>query len=517
MRYSDKGLANKSLKWIVAGIFLLAIFLRISHNDAIMESPLYDHPVGGHTPYFALAKEISDGHLFTVAPLYTLSSPGYPYFVALIYKAVGFHHFFGLRMVTAFLDSISAVFLFLLVRRIYTFKIALAASVIYTILSPVIFFSVELTPVPFISFLLILSFLLWTYQESKFRRLMAMFILGLSCTLRPNLVLIFPFLLSLSYMKESRLGIQKYVGYILVGLLGILPITYVNYVHSGEFILLSTSGGHNLFIGHYEGSTAGYSLPVELDGDISENMKKMAESTLGQALTYTQASTFFAKTAFDNMKSHPYREVKLFFEKSLAFFNAYEATNYVDFYYQKKYSSVLRLLPDFGIFLAFMIFGIFALVKERDFLFLVPIAVCFISVVVFFFISRLRMPSSGFIAIVSTYGMVKWWAWMKEGTITRRWFLSGLTAVLLYMTMHVRKDIDTSNEQNKEALIWQYLENYDKAESGFKEAIATNPENIHPYQNLIVLYKKLGRDAESQNIRDDVNKILDKKSQSPLP
>ena len=153
---------------IGTAVFLLSLFLRFTHNGFIMESPLYVFPLGGHVPYLNLARQIVSGDIFPFDGPFTLNSPIYPYILALEYGIAGVGNLFFVRLTGIVIDSLSCVLIALLAFRHFGTVAGVVSGVASAIYAPMIFFSAELTPVPYTLFLILLSIFIMDRSRSLY-------------------------------------------------------------------------------------------------------------------------------------------------------------------------------------------------------------------------------------------------------------------------------------------------------------------------------------------------------------
>ena len=403
----------------------------------------------------------------------------------------GTNQFFFVRLVGVVLDSLTCVMVALLARRYFGTIIGLVSGFITAIYGPMIFYSSELVPVPYTLFFLVLSVLLIDRDRRPFIFLLAGFILGLSIGTRPNLLLLAlvispaPVLISIErkWIKSSM---------IIIGvILGIVPITTMNYMASGKLVLLTTSAGHNFYLGHRPDAYAGYTLPQTLDGDIFHNMKRLAEKVEGHKFEDDAVSAYYFRKALGHITSNPMKELRIILDKGLAAINDYEATNYVNYYYQKELSPVLGFAVTLGLLFPFAALGM--VMQYRRYYLIMPVLVTFLTIILFFFIARLRMPMIPFLSIFAGYSLCSMLYWI----IDKKWIMLAVGSVFIAVVyvisnLHLVK-IDTSNEWNKAGIVLRVTKRYEEAEKALLRAKRENPANPNSYLNLSVLYRETGQ------------------------
>ena len=278
---------------------------------------------------------------------------------------------------------------------------------------------------------------------------------------------------------------------IIIGvILGIMPITTMNYMASGKFVLLTTSAGHNFYLGHRTDADAGYTLPQTLDGDIFHNMKRLAEKVEGHKFEDEAVSAYYFRKALGHITSDPMKELSIMSDKLLASINDYEATNYVNYYYQKELSPVLGFAVTLGLLFPFAALGM--VLQYRRYYLIMPILVSFLTIILFFYIARLRMPMVPFLAIFAGYSICSMISWIIDKKWNRLAFGS-LFVIGIYILSNLNLvKIDTSNEWNKVGIVLRVMKRYEEGEKAFFRAKRENPANPNSYLNLAVLYRETG-------------------------
>lgn len=479
-------------------IFLIALLIRLIHNRFIMDSPLYYFPLGGHVPYLALAEKIAAGHILPFDAPFSLNSPLYPYLTAFIYSIFGTGQLLVVRHFGILLDSFTCLMITILAQRHFGRIAGMVAGFVAVFYGPMIFYSAELVVVPYTLFFITLGILLLDDDSSKWKYLLAGSLFGIAVLTRPNLLILAIMVISVPFVLKRENRKLKAMLLAIGVAIAISPLTGANYIKSGHFVLLTTSAGHNFYIGHNPGSKAGYTLPEKLDGDIFANMKKLAEKVEGHELEDSEVSSFFIKKAFKNIIHYPFREIRNTAKKALASVNYFEATTYANYYFQKELSPILNHSIGFSLLFPLAIMGI--IFHYNRYHILIPIIASFLTILLFFYISRLRMTMVPFLiifaggatsTIFSFVGEKHYFKWMMS--------LFCMIGIFLLSCLHLVK-IDTSNEWNKVGIVLRIQKRYTEAEDAFIHATQENPLNPNTYLNLGVLYEKLGYTKQSKEM-----------------
>jgi hypothetical protein len=493
---------------MMLGVWSLAFTLRFLHNQALLADPLYFNPLGGNLPYLLMGQEIAEGNLLPSDGAFTVNSPLYPYFLAVMYRIFGVGAFYPIRLVTSALDAGTCVVVALLAEG-YGGRIAgWAGGVALAVFGPMIFFATDLTPVPLTLFLLSLALLLLDGRGSLPRFAAAGLLLGIATGTRPNvlvagvLALAVPFTRGLRHPRRLALGIAAGLA------LGIAPVTVANALSSGRVVLLTQSAGHNFYIGHNPEARAQYSLPGPLDGDIFESMKGLAEDVEGRPFEDSEVSGYYLRRGLGHVVSAPARELQLLGTRALMLVNDFEATTYSSYDYQKSYSAVLRWAPSLALLLLLAAPGAMTLVgRDRAHLW-IPAITAAVSVLGFFYIARLRVvlvPSLGIfagVAVAAVVRLVRDRSWPPLGQAA----VVGVAALVVSLLPLLPRD--TSNEWNKAGGVLMRDGRTEDAERAFERAREANPGNPNTYLNLGVLYRSVGRSDEADAVEAFAGAIL---------
>lgn len=484
---------------VTIAVFCVALLVRMIHNAYIMKSPLYYLPLGGHVPYLVMAEKIAGGTILPFNGPFSLNSPLYPYILAAEFLITGIDQLFFARLFGMVLDSLTCVFVVMIARRHFGTIASLVCGLVVAFYGPMIFYSSELIAVTYTLFFITLAILLLDSNGSVLLHLLSGLLLGIAVGTRPNLLILVVFIILVPFYQKREMRWLKSsvitIGVILI----ILPITIANYIASGRFVLLTTSAGHNFYLGHNPDATAGYTIPESLDGDIFLNMKRLAEKIEGHSFEDDEISPYYIKKGLGYIFNHPKEEILITGKKALASINDYEATTYVNYYFQKALSPVLAYAIGFGILFPFAALGI--VIHYRRSLLMMPIVTSFLTIFIFFYIARLRMPMIPFLTIFA----VGAFSTMVSYIHRRNWkrFILGSLFVLgvcLLSNLNLA-DIDTSNEWNKVGIAFRIQKRYTDAERAFLQAKKNNPVNVNTYLNLGVLYDATGNHEKAREMR----------------
>jgi 4-amino-4-deoxy-L-arabinose transferase-like glycosyltransferase len=260
----------------------------------------------------------------------------------------------GVRLVQCVIGSFSCVLLYWIGRQTFSEIIGIISGLCLAMYGLHIYYTEIILPTVLVVFLNLTFLLLLSITPSKLtpaRAAGAGMILGLAALAKANALLLVGAAIAVlwwqhrqaGYRRLARLAIPLVVGTFLT----IAPITIHNYIVSGEFVLITTTGGRNLLKGNgptadgthiqLPPALAGGRVQLYLDGDVKlDHAARQSREMITLTLKY--------------MASQPIASAKLLVKKALLFLNERELFIRDNFYFAKRYSSVLSLpLPGFGL------------------------------------------------------------------------------------------------------------------------------------------------------------------------
>jgi 4-amino-4-deoxy-L-arabinose transferase-like glycosyltransferase len=332
-------------------------------------------------PYFPGAK-----------PFYSWRPPGFPLFLAGIYKVFG-HSYLYAKIGLAVLSALSCVLLFFIASDLLNNKKAgIWCSIIYAVYPPSIFWTGYLSPVTMEIFLLLLTVLLLHISEKK-QSYLLLVLAGISTglgilTRSVFLVLIFlvPVWLAL---KGKKILLRRIAIYTIITLVTILPWLIRNYKTHKTFVLTSTEGGIVCYIANNEEALftpTGYLDPIKI-----ENTHIIKEI---RGLSEVQIDKYFYMTALKFIKENPKMYCRLVIDRFFRFWRMSPHTFSGPGESYKSYHVVISLLTNIPIFILAGLGFLISIHRWRDFsLFYLLIFFWSIPIILFFkTIIRYREP-----------------------------------------------------------------------------------------------------------------------------
>lgn len=388
----------------VAVIFLLALSIRMMYLYEIHDNPFFRHLTLDETAYDEWAQRIAGGEWLGKEIFY--QDPLYPYFLGVVYSVIG-RDFLWVRALQLFIGSVTCVLLYFMGRLFFDRNTGLVAGIIAALYRPFFYFEAMFLKT-FLGVFLICAFivlLVFTRRRRSFLLWVASgFLLGLLALVRANtLALAGGVVLWLFLTNREAEGVKHKLiataGF-MAGLTVVIGCVFArNYIVGKDFVVLTSQGGQNFFIGNNPWSLSGrYEPPIFIRPHPryeQEDFLVRAEILTGRKLKPSEASEFWFGEAFDFIKREPRRWLRLMWMKFWRFWNWYEVPDNQNFYFFGRYSRLLRWpLPNFHVVAALGLSGmLLCLPQWRKALLLYLVVILYSATVIAFYVfGRYRLP-----------------------------------------------------------------------------------------------------------------------------
>ncbi|UCC45083.1 MAG: glycosyltransferase family 39 protein, partial [Candidatus Zixiibacteriota bacterium] len=366
-------------------------------------------------------------------------APLYPYFLAFL-AWITSGSILASKILQVLLSGGTAWLLYRLAEHLFNRSTAIIAGRAYALYGTLVFYETMLL-IPSLFLLLTIwgMYRVVIHRDSASWRtwLITGIIFGLAALSRPNILLVIPFLLLWMYLATSpgtrwlnrvRLPAVMAAGVLLI----IAPVTLRNAIVTTDFILISSQGGINLYLGNNPEADGLTMLMPEVDLDESVSWREFrrvtrtaAEREVFRELSEAEQSSFWTKKALRFMADHPGPFLTLVWKKSVYFVSGYENSDHADLYHQRTKSSLYSVLLwnkliyfPFGLLLPLTLVGFFVTRKQARQLWPVYIFIlAYIPTIVLFLVTaRHRLPLVPFMILLASAGLVALWrSWRNLG------------------------------------------------------------------------------------------------------
>jgi hypothetical protein len=246
-----------------------------------------------------------------------IRTPGYPAFVAAVYKVFGDGNDLAVVIAQAFLFAAICLAVYALARRVSSERVALGAACATALFAPLPYFGALVLTELFTTFVLTVAMLvaMRAAQEKRIVLYAAAGVLfSLTTLVRPAFVLL-PFGLAagmplLARPQRTRAALAGWAALAVAAALTLAPWFTYNYVHLGRFTLSPAGGiGRGLWEGSWQG---------RWPGRVQAELTEIAGAPIGESELDARVAAVAARTG-DDIQSmltyvHEWRDIRLVWE-----------------------------------------------------------------------------------------------------------------------------------------------------------------------------------------------------------
>ena len=365
----------------------------------------------------AWARALAAGDGFEQGPFFR--APLYVWTLAGILRVFG-EGLLAPRILQCLFGTATTVLTYLVGRRAFDRRVGRLAAIGAATYWVLIYFDGELliptlaVPLDLLALYLTLGLAQRPRPAGAFGAFGAGLVWGTAAIARPNVLLLMPLLFGwlLFVRRPLRSGLVAALALTGGTLLPILPITAYNAWVAGDFALISTQAGVNLWIGNNpeaDGITA--RVPGTASPDFWGTHREaagLAEREVGRPLSPSEVSGFYSRKAARFALGDPGRSVPLLFRKLSLFWRDEEVGNNQPVrFFAHHFSWVARLSPlGFSLLAPLGLMGL-ALSLRRRLLPLWGFVLAYTAAVVAFFVcSRFRVPVLPPLLVLAAHALV---------------------------------------------------------------------------------------------------------------
>jgi tetratricopeptide (TPR) repeat protein len=337
-------------------------------------------------------------------------------------------------------------------------------------------------------------------------------LLGLSALARANILIFLPVIVVwlLVVSNEPR---RKAKALVLVAMTiaAILPATLHNLVAGKDFVLITSNGGVNFFIGNGE-EAKGYFHPARgITFETDPAVRSHVERLHGRDMKASEISKYWIGQSWDFIKNNPGRELALMGKKAAMFFNGYEVPQIESYGLTKTRYGTLRLLfVNFWAVVSLGLIGMFWIFKDwRRYFLLYGFVLSFaFSIILFFVTARYRIQIAPILCLFAGYALVI----VLPGALKR--ISKNIVPILLFAAIVAMtrpglfalpaEDVRW-REHIHEAGRMSALGDVEGAIEEIDMAVAIHPDVADSYVHRAIILKNAGRRFEAI---DDYSKAL---------
>ncbi|MCC6300288.1 MAG: glycosyltransferase family 39 protein [Anaerolineales bacterium] len=360
---------EQPLPTILAASVLLRVAVAVAMGNTVVELPgIFDQ-----VSYHNLALRVLDGHGFSFGELWWPITPAeaptahwsflYTLYLVLVYAVFGPNPIVARILQAVIVGILHPYIAYLIGEKVFNRTVGLAAAAITAIYVYFFYYGAALMTEPFyitaILFTLYFAIQLAGNTDKKRDLQLGLALgvsLGITIILRQVFLLFIPILfLWMWYARFKRRGglpLTSTVLSIVILALFILPIAYFNYSRFGRFVLLNTNSGYAFFWGNNPIYGTKF-IPIlstpEYRAMIPQEVRHLDEAALDQELL---------KRGIQFVIDDPQRYVLLSLSRIPPYFM---------FWYSPESSTLSNIsrIGSFGVFLPFMLYGLFLGIKQN--------------------------------------------------------------------------------------------------------------------------------------------------------
>ena len=496
--------ADRSWFWLVVGT---AFLLRLSYLYQIDSIPLFYHLAGDGRTYDEWAQRIAAGDWLGQGVFY--QAPLYPYWLGVMQLFTG-HNLWLIRFVQIILGSLSCGLIYLLGEKLFSRAAGIAAGLVLACYGPAIFYDalIEKSILDLTLLSALLFILLGLDEEISWARwFVSGLLLGLLGLSRENALVLAPVVVLwvlFQFANRPLLIRVQWLGLFFAGLLLVLfPVGLRNLSVGGEFKLTTSQLGPNFYIGNNPSADGSYGSIRNLIRDAQlegPDARRLAERTLGRALTAGEVSSYWLGQSLEYIKVHPAQWLRLLGLKWLLVWNAREVEDSDDFYIYQGWSWLLTCFAwfsHFGTLAPIAAVGVISTIRQwrRLWLLYAMIITLAASVAAFYVFGRYRFPLVPLLALFAGVGIIETARWYRQ-----RMWQSFAQALMLFVGVAVVVNWPLQKISGAGAPGYNNLANayakqgkVDEAIKMAERALEVQPDYGVAHYNLGNLYAQQGR------------------------
>ncbi len=508
----------------LAGILVLGFCLRWLHFAHLSGDPANTYPIQDAEYHDYWAKGLATGNWSLpegyldpqIQKLPFFRPPGYPYFLALIYRATRASNWFAIG-VQMLLGVCNILLCFLIGRRWMGTRGALIAAFAFAVYPITILFEGELLDPTLHTTLILLT--LWLLQgmprQGALRSFGSGLLTGISALVRANTLLFLPAAaLWLGWIMARRSqGTRRIVTvvglYALGAALAILPATIRNVVVADDLVLISSNAGSTFYMGNTELST-GLIQTRALNALQPTKYRSCFDYPLfvralageeGHPLKHSAASALLIRRTWQAIGEHPGAFLKLLVRKALLFWGPLEIGHNNEIYYHRLFSPVLRVIPlSFALVFALFVTGVLSWIRDADrtretgILLLLFLLSYFLSILPFAFSSQFRVVLIPCLLLFGAYAISRVIDLSRSDHHTPAAVLAGVFLVAYCVEAVVAARYEPSPAR------WHYQRGYALAATGqekkalgeYRRMLSLNPHHAWAHAEIGLILAKNG-------------------------
>jgi hypothetical protein len=459
---------------------------------ALRESPYFARPVLDAETYYWAARALAAGQGWEESVYW--QPPGYPLFLAAVFWVVG-PGFLAPRLAQAVLGATTAALTSAIGARLFGGLVGLLAGLAVACYGPLIYYDGELLA-PSLAICLQTATVYYAVRarvEPGWGGWLTTGLLG-GLTAIVNAV-------ALVLVPVLAVAARRHAGWLLLGTaVALAPVTLRNWLHGGEFVLVSSNGGINLYLGNNPRYEATVGMRPGRDWQALVRAPRFHGMVGGPGA----ASRFFVDRVAAYARRDPAGFARLQAHKLRLLVGGHEIPRNQEIYPARAWSPVLRVLLwkgpglafPFGVLLPLAAVGLVVGARRAPMLAALTGATA-LAVVAFFVTARYRAPLVPLLALFAAEAV----RWAATEARPRARALAGAGALVAYLGANVGQGpMPTRLNPDAEQGLAHWLEREGRAADALRlyERLAReSPRSFDAWYGVAQLSTALGRRPEA--------------------
>ena len=389
-------------RWALLALVACAILLRWFHVWRMGDSPFFHQPTMDPAFHLEWAQSFAAGERFQPGPYFR--APLYPWILGILVTL--FDEAWGPRLIQGVFGGATTALVVLIARQAFGRVSAWIAGGLAASSWVLIYFDGELLiPTLYVPLLLSGLYACQRLDLARERRALlgwavgAGLFMGLAAIARPNVLLFVPLLGFWIWRRPEAWDIGASLAFAFSVMLPILPISIHNRVVGGEWVMISSQAGVNLWIGNNPDSDGSTAIVPGTPGGWWEGFhaaRELARAEAGEELSDAGISRHYSKKVMAWAWDEPLAFLSHQFWKLRLFWTDWELGNNQEIrFFARHFNPLARISMPFSVLVGLGLAGVVLAVREgarRHFPLWGFLTVYMVSVVVFFVCSRFRVP-----------------------------------------------------------------------------------------------------------------------------
>jgi len=497
---------------VITVVFLIALTTRLLYVAEAQNNPFHTVLMFDSQTYWTLADDLlKHGLLYTKT---YINGPLYVYFLAAFKLTLG-QSLLYVMLFQAILGAATCCILYAMGCEFFDEKVGLIASIIAAVYGPLIFYTAVVLTEPILIFIntLLVYAAMKAYSTSSRQYWLATGVLvGLSAWGKPNILILLPALTLLTIIRPNKKKARNTLVWMWLGAALLLtPLTARN-IMTGSFALSSSSFGYSLYIGNNPKAN-GLFIPLNELFPSSGEALYVVDS--GQSVDFDGA---LAKKATEYVIQNPVGWLKLMFDKTMLYLNAYEIPDIENYNIEVNETILKYTITSMALIAPLGLLGMLMNIRKQQTWPIMAYAITYgLSFIIFFVKARFRitiMPIIILFAADAIWNLIR--MWQKDRKSILKWAAALIALTVLvnnpyYNASHL-EDRGMLNPYNNLGRAYAQMGDLSKAQEAYLKAISYNPRHAESYNNFGEVYNKMG---EYQKAAQILRKSIELNPQSP--